>query len=201
MSLRSLAGPQLSLLSLRRCVPTTLLASSPHPRQVLIAGAVKGGDDQLAAALPRLINTRSPDQSLLRLTWEHDAAWLKGYASSVLGDAGGGLVCFPSLLAGTGGLSRQMAPVGGLPYRQAVAQRLGLVEPPQRRPVITILNKAGGRRVVENTGAVAALLRRRYPAARVQVVDFGARPDMTMPDQVGWASRSAARSSAAHARA
>lgn len=122
-----------------------------------------------------------------------------------------------------------MAAVDALPYRQAVVGHIGLQEPTQQQPVITILNKQvgggrsgrcgvgwggwhnmsavfqprssphclahhplihaphapqGGRRVVENTDALAALLSERYPLARVQVVDFAARPDITMAEQV-----------------
>lgn len=46
-----------------------------------------------------------------------------------------------TVLAGTGYLNRQMAPLEALPYRQAVVRHIGLQEPPQTRPVVTILNK------------------------------------------------------------
>jgi len=45
---------------------------------------------------------------------------------------------------------------------------------------------------VENSGEVAALLRQRYPAAKVQTVSFDRRPDITVTDQVwfgGWVGR------------
>lgn len=41
-----------------------------------------------------------------------------------------------------------------------------------------------GRRRVENSGEIAALLRRRYPAAKVQTVSFDRRPDLTVTEQV-----------------
>lgn len=42
-----------------------------------------------------------------------------------------------------------------------------------------------GRRVIENLDEVAAMLRRRYPTARVQIVSFAKHPDLTMAEQVG----------------
>lgn len=51
------------------------------------------------------------------------------------------MVPLQAVLAGTGYLSRQMAPVDALPYRQAVVRHIGLQELPQTRPVVTILNK------------------------------------------------------------
>lgn len=44
----------------------------------------------------------------------------------------------------------------------------------------------GGRRRVENSEEVAAALAARYPAAKVRLVDFAARPDLAMPEQVRW---------------
>lgn len=46
------------------------------------------------------------------------------------------------------------------------------------------LNQPQGRRVIENLDEVAAVLRRRYPTARVQIVSFGKHPDLTMAEQV-----------------
>lgn len=37
---------------------------------------------------------------------------------------------------------------------------------------------------MENSGEIAALLRRRYPAAKVQTVSFDRRPDLTVTEQV-----------------
>lgn len=37
---------------------------------------------------------------------------------------------------------------------------------------------------MENSGEIVALLRRRYPAAKVQTVSFDRRPDLTVFDQV-----------------
>lgn len=37
---------------------------------------------------------------------------------------------------------------------------------------------------MENSGEIAALLRSRYPAAKVQTVSFDRRPDLTVFDQV-----------------
>ena len=37
---------------------------------------------------------------------------------------------------------------------------------------------------MENSEEVAALLRQRYPAARISLLDFDAHPDMSVPDQV-----------------
>lgn len=42
---------------------------------------------------------------------------------------------------------------------------------------------------MENSGEVAALLRRRYPAAKVQTVSFDRRPDMTVTEQVRFEGR------------
>ncbi|KAI7839288.1 hypothetical protein COHA_006986 [Chlorella ohadii] len=129
--------------------------------QILITAAVKGSREELESGLRKFINTQLPAKSLARLTWNHDAAWVHDYAREVLGGQDQGLVCF-----------------------KAVVQHIGLQEVPQRQPVITILRKAEGRRRVENSGEVAALLRRRYPAAKVQTVSFDRRPDMTVTEQV-----------------
>jgi hypothetical protein len=152
--------------------------------QILVTDAIKGSRQELEAGLRKFINTQLPSKSLARLTWDHEAAWVREYAQEVLGGQTQGLVCFKTVLAGTGMLSRQLARVESLPYRQAAVQHVGLQEAPQRQPVITILKKAEGRRRVENSGEVAALLRRRYPAAKVQTVAFDRRPDMTVTDQV-----------------
>lgn len=39
--------------------------------------------------------------------------------------------------------------------------------------------------MIENLDEVAAMLRRRYPTARVQIVSFAKHPDLTMAEQVG----------------
>ena len=41
--------------------------------------------------------------------------------------------------------------------------------------------------MIENLDEVQAILRQRYPAARVQLVSFGKHPELTMAEQVGWA--------------
>lgn len=46
-----------------------------------------------------------------------------------------------TVLAGTGHLSRRMSRVDALPYRQAVVRNIGLEEPPQAVPIITVLSK------------------------------------------------------------
>ncbi|KAL4442053.1 hypothetical protein ABPG77_011314 [Micractinium sp. CCAP 211/92] len=155
--------------------------------QPLILRATNGSEAELRKRLPRLINTRRPEMSLLRLAWRNDDEWAGEYAARLLGAAPGsqprGLVCFQTVLAGTGSLSRQMAPVDALPFRQAVVHHIGLQEPPQERPVVTILNKQG-RRMIENSREVLAYLAARCPQARVHMFDFGKHPDMTMPEQV-----------------
>jgi len=63
--------------------------------QVLITGVVNGTEQELRDSLARLINTPDPRMSLLHLTWDKDAAFLKDYAAEVLGaGAADGLVCF-----------------------------------------------------------------------------------------------------------
>ena len=50
-------------------------------------------------------------------------------------------ICLQTVLAGTGTLNRQMVRTDALPYRQAAIANIELVEAPQERPVITILDK------------------------------------------------------------
>ncbi|EFN58307.1 hypothetical protein CHLNCDRAFT_142310 [Chlorella variabilis] len=113
--------------------------------QILIPFAVNGSDDDLRYWLPKLVNTRKPEKSVLRLTHDHEAAWVGEYAAAALGDSRDGLVCFKTLLAGTGNLNRQQADVDSLPYRQAVVHHLGIPDLPHKKPVITILNKKARR--------------------------------------------------------
>lgn len=70
--------------------------------QILIPQAVAGSEEELARSLPRLINTARPQDSLLRLTWDHDAAWVRDYARRVLDEGTAqGRVCFK--VGGVGG--------------------------------------------------------------------------------------------------
>jgi hypothetical protein len=62
--------------------------------QILILGAQGGDEELMRKDLPRNLNTADADQSVLRLTWDHDAALLGDYARSVLGEGSAGLVCF-----------------------------------------------------------------------------------------------------------
>ncbi|KAL4439224.1 hypothetical protein ABPG77_004126 [Micractinium sp. CCAP 211/92] len=142
--------------------------------------------EEVAYYMERMVNTRDPARSVFRLSWDSDARWLRQYAAQVLGDDGNGLVCFRTALAGVGNLTRRGRASDALPYRAAVAERLGLEEVPvgqEERPVITMLDK-DGRRIIENSQEIRELLQRRYPAARVQLVDFGKHPNLTMAEQV-----------------
>lgn len=47
------------------------------------------------------------------------------------------------------------------------------------------LSTLQGRRIIENSRDIREVLQRRYPAARVQLVDFGKHPNLTMAEQVG----------------
>jgi hypothetical protein len=92
----------------------------------------------------RMVITPDPQRSVFRLTWDRDATWTGNYTREVLGGNRNGLVCFKSLLVGTGNLTRRGRATDALPYRDAVAQRLELREPAfgrEAQPVITLLDK------------------------------------------------------------
>ncbi len=81
--------------------------------QPLILRAMNGSEAELRKRLPRLINTRRPEMSLLRLAWRNDDEWAGEYAARLLGAAPGsqprGLVCF-QVRAGTARLLACMTP-------------------------------------------------------------------------------------------
>lgn len=136
--------------------------------------------------MERMINTPDPSRSLFRLSWDSDALWLRNYTRALLGDEGDGLICFRSVLAGTGNLTRRGRATDALPYRAAIAERLDLQEEPyghEDQVVITLLDKEG-RRIIENYDEVMQMLQQRYPLARVQLMDFGKHPNLTMAEQV-----------------
>lgn len=73
--------------------------------QLLVLGPQNGSDAELQHELRKYINTPDPALSLLRLTWDADAAWLGEYVRRVLGEEaarqrGGGLVCFKASKVG-----------------------------------------------------------------------------------------------------
>ncbi|GAB4817394.1 hypothetical protein N2152v2_004440 [Parachlorella kessleri] len=122
--------------------------------------------------LQLLVNTPNPAKSLLRLTWDHYATTLANYTRDVLGEGNEGLVCFKTLLAGSYSLPRRLERSGALAYRQVAVTRLGLEEPPQE-----------WKRRIENIKEIAGILRRRYPLARVDVINFTRHPKFTIPQQ------------------
>jgi len=158
----------------------------PDAQVLVLNKTLSDNWEEVAYYMERMINTPKPERSIFRLSWDSDAAWLSNYAQRVLGDADDGLVCFKTLLVGTGNLTRRGRATDALPYRAAVAERLGLQEPPfghEERPVITMLDKEG-RRIIENYPEVRDMLAERYPGALVQLYDFGKHPDLTMAEQV-----------------
>lgn len=145
-------------------------------------GVYPEGDSPKEALIRRMrkfLNTTDPSASMFRLLWDHNAMWPRDYSLKQLGrgrDGQGrdGLICFKSVLAGTGFLSRRMSRVDSLPWRQAVLEHVGVEEAPQEVPVITFFRKEG-RRMLENWDEVFSALQRRYRGARLQMVDFGMR--------------------------
>ena len=101
---------------------------------------------------------------------------LFGYCSHIL------------LLSGVGVLwcaSLQRYPAIPMPHAAVAVQVRLEVLCFSRTHLHVSIHMVQGRRVIENLDEVAAMLRRRYPTARVQIVSFGKHPDLTMAEQVG----------------
>ncbi|PSC70054.1 putative glycosyltransferase AER61 [Micractinium conductrix] len=154
---------------------------------------------QLRAELPSIVafgnaslfnfSAYNQEHSLLRLHWDNNITFATDYAAQLAGPpqqggAGNALVCFKTVLAGTGPLNRRVVQLDARPYRDAAVWRLGLQEEPQRRPTITVLHKQG-RRAVENSAEVAAALQARYGShARVTLVECCSQNKLTVHEQV-----------------
>ncbi|PSC68931.1 DNA-damage-repair toleration chloroplastic-like [Micractinium conductrix] len=138
--------------------------------------------------LRKLFSNLRAEKSMAALHWNSPVEFAADYGEALLGGGGGGggggLVCFKSVLVGTGPLNRRVSQVDARPYRDAAACRLGLKEEPQQRPVITIMHKEG-RRTVENSADIQAALQARY-GGHVSVSMFACCDEhrLAVPQQV-----------------
>ncbi|PSC71910.1 Carotenoid cleavage dioxygenase 8 [Micractinium conductrix] len=116
---------------------------------------------RLRELLPVLVNNATRGASPMRMHWKRYTAFAADYVREVLGDDEPGLVCFKTVLVGTGPLNRRIAQTDARPYRDTAMCRVGLTDEPQSRPVVTIMHNQG-KPTVENSAAVKAALQQRY---------------------------------------